>query len=223
MVDAPCGRFSGGEKSRLALALMIRTAPNLLLLDEPTNHLDLEMREALTMALQEAEAGVVVVSHDRHLLRACCDELWLVANGKVVPFDGDLDDYAEWLAKERSEDKKSVQDKASAKKDDELAQLVLATQGGRQAGSDPQRLRRQSADSPAQQALKRDADKLEKKLVAYQGEANLVAQQLADPALYVTPNSPRLLALTQRQSQLKRQIEETEGLWMEVQELMEAT
>ncbi|MBK9624674.1 MAG: ATP-binding cassette domain-containing protein [Rhodocyclaceae bacterium] len=223
MVDAPCGRFSGGEKSRLALALMIRTAPNLLLLDEPTNHLDLEMREALTMALQEAEAGVVVVSHDRHLLRACCDELWLVANGKVVPFDGDLDDYAEWLAKERSEDKRAVQDKASAKKDDELQQLMLATQGGRQAGSDPQRLRRpETITSAAQIALQKDADKLEKKLAAFQGDANLVAQQLGDPALYATPNSPRLLALTQRQSQLRRQIEETEALWIEVQEMIEA-
>jgi ATP-binding cassette subfamily F protein 3 len=105
MVDAPCGRFSGGEKTRLALALMIRTAPNLLLMDEPTNHLDLEMREALTIALQETEAGMVLVSHDRHLLRATCDELWLVADGKVTPFDGDLDDYADWLNQSRAAEK----------------------------------------------------------------------------------------------------------------------
>ena len=85
MVEAPCGRFSGGEKTRLALALMIRTAPNLLLMDEPTNHLDLEMREALTIALQETEAGMVLVSHDRHLLRATCDELWLVAAARSCP------------------------------------------------------------------------------------------------------------------------------------------
>ena len=87
MADAPCGRFSGGEKTRLALALMIRTAPNLLLLDEPTNHLDLEMREALTIALQDTEAGMVLVSHDPHPLRATCDEPWLVADGRVYPFD----------------------------------------------------------------------------------------------------------------------------------------
>ncbi|MBK9522373.1 MAG: ATP-binding cassette domain-containing protein [Rhodocyclaceae bacterium] len=221
MVDAPCGRFSGGEKSRLALALMIRTAPNLLLLDEPTNHLDLEMREALTMALQEADAGMVVVSHDRHLLRATCDELWLVANGKVVPFDGDLDDYAEWLAKERSEDKKSVQEKAAAKKTEGLSQLVLATQGGRQAGSDPQRLRRQESTA-AQLILQKEADKLEKKLTALQSDAALVTRQLAEPGLYVNPNSPRLQALTQTQNQLLRQIEEIEARWMEVQELIEA-
>ena len=107
-----------------------------------------------------------------------------------------------------------MQDKATAKKDDELAQLVQ--------GLSKNSRRQNDAPSPAQIALQKDADKLEKKLAAYQGEANLVTQQLADPALYVTPNSPRLLALTQRQSQLKRQIDETEALWMEVQELMEA-
>ena len=101
MADAPCGNFSGGEKARLALALMIRTRPNLLLLDEPTNHLDLEMREALTLALQETEAAMVLVSHDRHLLRTTVDELWLVADGQAQPFDGDLDDYADWLAPRR--------------------------------------------------------------------------------------------------------------------------
>lgn len=193
-----------------ALALMIRTAPNLLLLDEPTNHLGFEMREALTMALQEAEAGMVVVSHDRHLLRATCDELLAVANGKVVPFDGDLDDYAEWLAKERSEDKKSVQEKASAKKSEGLSQLVLATQGGRQAGSDPQRLRRQESTA-AQLILQKEADKLEKKLTALQSDAALVTRQFAEPGLYVNPNSPRLQALMQTQNQLLRQIEEIEA------------
>ena len=137
-----------------------------------------------------------------------------MANGKVVPFDGDLDDYAEWLAKERSEDKKSVQDQATAKKDDGLSQLVQGLSNNSRRQND--------APTASQVALKKDADKLEKKLAAYQGEANLVTQQLADPALYVTPNSPRLLALTQRQSQLKRQIDETEALWMEVQELMES-
>ena len=99
MVSAACGRFSGGEKARLVLALLIRRRPNLLLLDEPTNHLDLEMREALTLALQETEAGVVLVSHDRHLLRTTCDELWLVADSLVAPFDVDLDDYAARLAR----------------------------------------------------------------------------------------------------------------------------
>jgi ATP-binding cassette subfamily F protein 3 len=87
---APVGPFSGGERSRLALALIVRARPNLLLLDEPTNHLDLEMRHALTLALQEYEGAVVLVSHDRHMLRTTAEELWLVADGRVEPFDGDL-------------------------------------------------------------------------------------------------------------------------------------
>src|SRR4029077_13312585 len=89
--------LSGGEKARLTLALIVRQRPNLLLLDEPTNHLDIEMREALTEALQDYAGALIVVAHDRHLLRATADELWLVADGNVAPFDGDLDDYREWV------------------------------------------------------------------------------------------------------------------------------
>jgi ATP-binding cassette subfamily F protein 3 len=91
------GRFSGGEKARLTLALLVARRPNLLLLDEPTNHLDLDMRHALTVALQSFEGGLVVVSHDRHLIKTVADTLWLVVDGAVRPFDGDLDDYQEWL------------------------------------------------------------------------------------------------------------------------------
>ena len=105
MASTPCGPFSGGEKSRLALALLIWTRPNLLLLDEPTNHLDLEMRHALTLALQDYEGGVVLVSHDRALLRASCDRFVLVADGVAETFDGDLEDYRNWLAEQRSKEK----------------------------------------------------------------------------------------------------------------------
>ena len=97
MVTHPVGRFSGGEKARLTLALLVRQKPNLLLLDEPTNHLDIEMREALAEALQDYDGALVVVAHDRHLLRATTDALWLVADGAVKPFDGDLDDYRDWV------------------------------------------------------------------------------------------------------------------------------
>ncbi len=90
---SPVRDFSGGEKARLTLALLARQKPNLLLLDEPTNHLDIDMREALTEALQDYTGALIVVAHDRHLLRATADELWLVADGRVSPFDGDLDDY----------------------------------------------------------------------------------------------------------------------------------
>src|SRR5690606_37430836 len=96
-VFEPVGPFSGGEKARLVLALTSYLRPNLLLLDEPTNHLDLEMRQALAMALQDYEAAVVLVSHDRHLLRAVADDLILVDQGRAQPFDGDLDDYAKWF------------------------------------------------------------------------------------------------------------------------------
>src|SRR6185295_8975900 len=101
MADTAVAPFSGGEKSRLALALMIRTRPNLLLLDEPTNHLDLEMRHALTVALAEYEGSLVLVSHDRALLRTVCDSFLLVADGVVTEFDGDVDDYLAWLAARR--------------------------------------------------------------------------------------------------------------------------
>ena len=97
MADAPVGPLSGGEKSRLALALIVRRRPNLLLLDEPTNHLDLEMRHALTRALAGYEGSLVLVSHDRALLRTVCDSLLLVADGRARPFDGDVDDYLAWL------------------------------------------------------------------------------------------------------------------------------
>jgi len=97
MVRQPAGTLSGGEKARLVLAMLVWQRPNLLLLDEPTNHLDLDTREALSMALNEYEGSVMLVSHDRALLREVCDEFWLVASGRVEPFDGDLDDYQRWL------------------------------------------------------------------------------------------------------------------------------
>ncbi|MFI4889846.1 MAG: ABC-F family ATP-binding cassette domain-containing protein [Steroidobacterales bacterium] len=93
----PVGRFSGGEKARLTLALIVARRPNLLLLDEPTNHLDIEMRHALSVALQGFEGGLVLVSHDRHLIKIVADSLWLVADGRLETFDGDLDDYQQWL------------------------------------------------------------------------------------------------------------------------------
>jgi ATP-binding cassette subfamily F protein 3 len=213
MVDAPCGRFSGGEKSRLALALMIRTAPNLLLLDEPTNHLDLEMREALTIALQETEAGMVLVSHDRHLLRATCDELWLVADGKVRPFDGDLDDYAGWLAEERSKEKRSGSATANAPtptppKAEDAKKSVLATR------------QETPASAGKRPPLIKEAEKLEARLAALQGELKLLEARLADPALYAAPDKALLADLTSRQTQLAQDISHTETRWLEVQEAL---
>jgi ATP-binding cassette subfamily F protein 3 len=103
MVTQPVGTLSGGEKARLVLAMPVWQRPNLLLLDEPTNHLDLTTREALSMALNEFEGTVMLVSHDRALLREVCDEFWLVTDAAVKPFDGDLDDYQKWLLEQSRE------------------------------------------------------------------------------------------------------------------------
>jgi ATP-binding cassette subfamily F protein 3 len=210
MVDAPCGRFSGGEKTRLALALMIRTAPNLLLMDEPTNHLDLEMREALTIALQETEAGMVLVSHDRHLLRATCDELWLVADGKVTPFDGDLDDYADWLNQSRAAEKAAEREKSQRRREDEAA-------AARRKASGP------AAKAADLRPLRKESEKLEQQLAAWQGELKLLETRLADPALYADTDSRLLDELTLRQEQLTQNIEAAESRWLEINELLEST
>ncbi|MBI5783830.1 MAG: ATP-binding cassette domain-containing protein [Rhodocyclales bacterium] len=205
MVSAPCGRFSGGEKARLVLALLIRQRPNLLLLDEPTNHLDLEMREALTLALQETEAAVVVVSHDRHLLRTTCDELWLVAGGRATPFDGDLDDYAAWLARQRSADRAPEPDKAADKEARQAARL--ASEAARKSAV------------AARRSLSREADKLEKQLAQWQGEKAQLDEQLADPALYA--DRERLADLLKRQAELAVLIEPAESRWLEIHETLE--
>ena len=113
-VYEPVGPFSGGEKARLALAMVVYQNPNLLLLDEPTNHLDLDMRHALETALMSYAGAVIVVSHDRHLLTSTCDTLWLVADGRCVPFDGDLDDYAKWLNTRDLNGGKKVSKKSAA-------------------------------------------------------------------------------------------------------------
>jgi ATP-binding cassette subfamily F protein 3 len=220
MVDAPCGRFSGGEKTRLALALMIRTAPNLLLLDEPTNHLDLEMREALTIALQETEAGMVLVSHDRHLLRATCDELWLVADGKVTPFDGDLDDYAEWLAQDRAAEKKggksgSASRSAGSKTVNEMPAAAPAKELCKAVSP---------GTAPGQRRpLLKESEKLEQQLAEWQGELKLLETRLAEPSLYESPEARLLDELTLRQALLTQNIGTAEARWLEIHELLEST
>ena len=208
MADAPCGNFSGGEKARLALALMIRTRPNLLLLDEPTNHLDLEMREALTLALQETEAAVVLVSHDRHLLRTTVDELWLVADGRAQPFDGDLDDYADWLAQRRA-----------------TAKPVAQAQG-----APPQQRQQRIEDRAAKKSalaerrkLEKEIEKLEQQLAGWQQEQATVETQLADPDLYAGNARARIDPLQLRQAELAAAIEAGEARWLEIHEQLEGS
>jgi ATP-binding cassette subfamily F protein 3 len=200
--------FSGGEKSRLALALLIRTKPNLLLLDEPTNHLDLEMREALTFALQEYEGGVVVVSHDRHLLRTCTDDLLLVADGKAVAFDGDLDDYASWLAAQRNAEK--------APEADALAEKTERVQKREDAKANRQALLAQ------RRPLIKEIEQLEKKLTKWHAEKAALDAQFADPDFYVAVDRVKSEEMHKQAGLLGDQIDEAEMRWLEVHAVLES-
>jgi len=210
MATAPCAPFSGGEKSRLALALLIWGKPNLLLLDEPTNHLDLEMRHALTLALQDYEGGMVIVSHDRALLRATCDRFLLVDNGRLTPFDGDLDDYKNWLAQRRAADAAAAQcpdkaaDKASRKADREAA------------AADRQ------ARLTARRPLLKELDQLDKKLAPWHAEKAALDERLADPALYTGPEAGDVPKLLKRQAELTDRIDTAEMRWLELHEALDA-
>ncbi len=202
------GPFSGGEKSRLALALLIRTRPNLLLLDEPTNHLDLEMREALTFAMQEFEGGMVVVSHDRHLLRTCADELLLVADGKASPFDGDLDDYAAWLAAQRTAEK--------APEPDALAEKTERLQQRADAKANRQALLAQ------RRPLLKEIEQLDRKLAKWHEEKAALEAQFADPDFYTTIDRVKSEEMHKQAGLLGEQIDEAEMRWLEVHEALEA-
>ena len=200
--------FSGGEKSRLALALLIRTKPNLLLLDEPTNHLDLEMREALTFALQDYEGGMVFVSHDRHLLRTCADELLLVADGKAVEFDGDLDDYAAWLASQRNAERTAEPEQAAEKT--ERLQTRADSKANRQALLAQRR------------PLIKEIEQLEKKIAKWTEEKAALDAQFADPSYYVTVDRQKSEEMHRQAGLLGEQIDEAELRWLEVHEALEA-
>jgi len=205
MATVPCGPFSGGEKSRLALALLIWQRPNLLLLDEPTNHLDLEMRYALTLALQEYDGGVVLVSHDRALLRATCDRFLLVADGKAGPFDGDLDDYKQWLAEQRTAEKPAASpDKAALKAERAQAQADRQTRLAQR------------------RTLSKEAEQLEKKLAGWQEEKAGLDERLNDPELYAQGDSAQLQTMLKRQAELSGWIDQAEERWLEVHEALEA-
>ncbi|MFR0673704.1 ATP-binding cassette domain-containing protein [Enterobacterales bacterium AW_CKDN230030176-1A_HGKHYDSX7] len=203
-VDEPVVNFSGGEKARLALALIAWERPNLLLLDEPTNHLDLEMRLALTMALQEFAGAVVVVSHDRHLLKSTTDDFLLVAEGKVQPFDGDLDDYSRWLIDYRQR------------------QAPVSTTAGNPDKTD-KKAQRQAAATLRQQLAphKRAAEKLESELGQVHGQLAEIETALGDSGLYDASRKEQLRELLARQGTLKQREGELEEAWMEALETLE--
>ena len=197
--------FSGGEKARLALALIAWQKPNLLLLDEPTNHLDLEMRLALTMALQEFAGAVLVVSHDRHLLKSTTDEFLLVADGRIQPFEGDLDDYARWLVDYRARQQPQSSAAPAADKTDKRAQRQAAAA-----------LRQQLAPH------KKQADKLEQELGKLQEKLAAVEDKLGDSGLYEAARKDELRELLAEQAALKTREAELEETWLEALETLEA-
>ncbi|HEY0682683.1 MAG TPA: ATP-binding cassette domain-containing protein [Steroidobacter sp.] len=205
-VFEPVGPFSGGEKARLVLALTSYLRPNLLLLDEPTNHLDLEMRQALAMALQDYEAAVVLVSHDRHLLRAVADELILVDQGRAQPFDGDLDDYAQWFTK-REEAETSAEESAPT--------ALSAEQKKQRKREEAERRNRLSP-------LKADIARLEKQLAKLEQERSTVETALAEPDIYSPASKQKLQDLLQKQTQLKRDISNIETEWLAASEKLDA-
>ncbi|HET6491876.1 MAG TPA: ATP-binding cassette domain-containing protein, partial [Burkholderiales bacterium] len=210
MADAPIAPFSGGEKSRLALALLVRRRPNLLLLDEPTNHLDLEMRHALTLALAEYDGSLVLVSHDRALLRTVCDAFMLIAEGRVREFDGDLDDYLAWLAARRAAG-------SPAHTGAETGTERATRKGAREIAA-AERQEKLARRRP----LLREADQLERELAEWHEEKRELDEQLADPAFYASPDADQLKGVVLRQQAVARRIDEAEHRWLEVHAALEA-
>ncbi|HEX6136729.1 MAG TPA: ATP-binding cassette domain-containing protein [Casimicrobiaceae bacterium] len=210
MASAPVARFSGGEKARLTLALIVRERPNLLLLDEPTNHLDLEMREALTEALQDYGGALIVVAHDRHLLRATVDELWLVADGAVTPFDGDLDDYRAW-----------VLDRArrAARRGDDAGAATKPSVDRRAQRREEAEARRKRTDA-RKPLLARQAE-LERDLERLGAEKAALDDWLASGEAYVDDAKERLVAALARQGELAWTLARLETRWLEVAEELE--
>jgi ATP-binding cassette subfamily F protein 3 len=189
--DRPVATFSGGEKSRLALALLAWQKPHLLLLDEPTNHLDLDMRDALTIALEEYTGAVVLVSHDRSLIRAVADELWLVADGEAKLFDGDLEDYKSWIETRRPHE------------------AVAQAQ--------PEKPKAQNAPRQNRKALQSKQNKLETELNKAQAELATINQQLADPATYTNPDRAKISQLNAEHARLQVKVAELEEGWLELE------
>lgn len=211
-VNEPVKTFSGGEKARLVLALIVWQKPNLLLLDEPTNHLDLDMRQALTEALIGFEGALVVVSHDRHLLRSTTDEFYLVHDHKVEPFDGDLDDYQKWLAEEQKKENKPETVNVASKNDS--IQNVSAT--------DRKEQKRREAELRAQmQPIKKELQKMEQKLELLTEQLQNIEQLLADPAIYENDKKTALTELLLKQSKIKSEQEDTEMNWLDLQQQLE--
>ena len=198
------GILSGGEKARLALALIIWQRPNLLLLDEPTNHLDLDMREALTLALQEFEGALVLVSHDRHLLRTTTDTLMLVADGRAAAFDGDMDEYGAWLAARRANARPRSGAEAASRKDQKRAEAE-------------QRQARAASRKPLEKRVRTLEGDMEK----LGAEKARLEAQLASPEFYGGADQTVVAATLREQGRIATKLEAVEAEWLSLQEELE--
>ncbi|MFA0509905.1 MULTISPECIES: ABC transporter ATP-binding protein [unclassified Vibrio] len=201
--------FSGGEKARLVLALLVWQKPNLLLLDEPTNHLDLDMRQALTFALQTFEGAMVIVSHDRYLLRATTDDLYLVHDRQVAPFDGDLSDYYKWLTEQQKVERKEAQALAPAK------------DGANSAAAKKEQKRKEAEFRKLTAPLRKKLTQFEKQMDKLTQALEEAEQELSDTSLYEAENKAKLNKVLALQASSKSQLEEVEMDWMSTQEELE--
>jgi len=214
---SPIRSFSGGEKARVALAVIAWQRPNLLLLDEPTNHLDLEMRQALTMALQNFDGAIVVVSHDRHLLRNTVDEFWLVNDGRVAEYDGDLEDYERWLADRRKDDTEAP------KRQSVIAEGSQDTAVSGESADD--RKARKRAEAAVRQKIspfRKQQATLEKQMDNMQAALAEMDAELTNPALYGDSGKQQLKTLLGRQATARQKMAAVEVQWLDVSETVEA-
>jgi ATP-binding cassette, subfamily F, member 3 len=197
--------FSGGEKARLVLALLVHQRPNVLLLDEPTNHLDLEMRHALTVALQDFGGAMVIVSHDRFLLRSVTDRWLMVADGNVQDYDGDLDEYRAWLSERRARQ----------------AEVSGALDKADSAQVRKERRRAEAEQRQREQPLRRKIKELEARLESLMQRRAEIEAQLAGSDLYASTNKDRLKELLRDQARAKVEIDAVEEAWLEASEALQ--
>jgi ATP-binding cassette subfamily F protein 3 len=216
MATSSIAPFSGGEKARLALALIIWRKPNLLLLDEPTNHLDLETRHALTMALAQFDGTLILVSHDRHLLRATTDQFLLVAGGEVQPFDGDLDDYRDWLLQHAADQRAAARDASSGNGDGvDGGDGVNRKDQKRAEAQERQRL------SQLRKPLQRKIEKLEQSMAKLSDEKARLDAILADSSTYEEAKKALLTDSLKQQADVTAKLSDVEAEWLEAQEALE--
>ncbi|MCP3849766.1 MAG: ATP-binding cassette domain-containing protein [Gammaproteobacteria bacterium] len=213
-VESKIAPFSGGEKARLVFATLVYQKPNLLLLDEPTNHLDLDMRHAISLALQEFEGAMVIVSHDRHLLRSVTDEFYLVANQKVDVFKGDLNDYRNWITEQKKLEAQVIPDVDKATKISNNISTGIVVSKKEQKRLDAEK-RKQL------QPLRNKVSRLEKEVDKLTAEKDKLEVLLASPEMYEEANKEQLKDLLQKQVKVNQTLDKVEEEWIEISEELE--